>query len=228
MGQEDGAMQKIVPCSEGGLNLARKTAKSAPSGEDQLKERLLKAATEVFLEKGFAATSVDEIASRAKASKLTFYNHFGNKEKLFEAIVTRLNSTMFKGFVDALEADVPMEQALHFFVKQLAEMLYTDQAIKLVRVLHAEAARFPELADIFDRAGPQRAHALLAGYFEQQIRKGILRRVDPFTAADHLIHMALGEAFRRVLLGLSSTPSPKEVESRIKTALKVFMRAYAT
>ena len=80
------------------------------SGEDQLKERLLKAATEVFLEKGFAATSVDEIASRAKASKLTFYNHFGNKEKLFEAIVMRLNSTMFKGFADALEADVPMEQ----------------------------------------------------------------------------------------------------------------------
>jgi len=203
-------------------------AKSVPSAEDPLRERLLKAATEVFLEKGFAATSVDEIASRAKASKLTFYNHFGNKEKLFEAIVTRLNSTMFKGFVGALEADVPMDQALYFFVKQLAEMLYTDEAIKLVRVLHAEAARFPELADIFDRAGPQRAHALLAAYFEQKISKGLLRRVDPFTAADHLIHMALGEAFRRVLLGLSSAPSRKDVESRIKTALKVFMRAYAT
>ena len=208
--------------------MAMTNAKSVPSAEDPLRERLLKAATEVFLEKGFAATSVDEIASRAKASKLTFYNHFGNKEKLFEAIVTRLNSTMFKGFVGALEADVPMDQALYFFVKQLAEMLYTDEAIKLVRVLHAEAARFPELADIFDRAGPQRAHALLAAYFEQKISKGLLRRVDPFTAADHLIHMALGEAFRRVLLGLSSAPSRKDVESRIKTALKVFMRAYAT
>jgi len=40
--------------------------------------------------------------------------------------------------------------------------------------------------------------------------------------------MALGEAFRRVLLGLSSAPSRKDVESRIKTALKVFMRGYAT
>ena len=166
------------------------------------------AATEVFLEKGFAATSVDEIASRAKASKLTFYNHFGNKEKLFEAIVMRLNSTMFEGFVNALEADVPMEQALYSFVKQLAEMLYTDQAVKLVRVLHGEAARFPQLAEIFDRAGP--------------------RRADAVPAADHLIHMALGEAFRRVLLGLSSTPSPKEVESRIEKVLKVFMLAYAT
>ncbi len=207
--------------------MTNKTAKSATSGEDRLKERLLQAATEVFLEKGFAATSVDEIASRAKASKLTFYNHFGNKQKLFEAIVMRLNSMMFKGFADALEADVPMERALYLFVKNLAEMLYTDQAVKLVRVLHAEAARFPELAEIFDRAGPRRAHALLAAYFEQKIRKGLLRSVDPFTAADHLVHMALGEAFRRVLLGLSSTPSPKEVESRINAALKVFMRAYA-
>jgi TetR/AcrR family transcriptional regulator, mexJK operon transcriptional repressor len=220
-------MQKVVPCSERGLNLAKKTAKSPPSGEDLLKERLLIAATQVFLENGFAATSVDEIASRAKASKLTFYKHFGNKEKLFEAIVMRLNSTMFEGFVEALEANVPMEQALYRFVKELAEMLYTDQAIKLVRVLHAEAARFPQLADIFDRAGPQRAHALLAVYFEQKMSKGLLRRADPFTAADHLIHMALGEAFRRVLLGLSPTPSRTEVKSRIKAALKVFMRAYA-
>jgi TetR/AcrR family transcriptional regulator, mexJK operon transcriptional repressor len=210
------------------LKLARKTAESVLSGEDRLKQRLLIAATEVFLENGFAASSVDEIASRAKASKLTFYKHFGNKEKLFEAIVMRLNSTMFEGFVDALEADVPIEQALYYFVKQLAEMLYTDQAIKLVRVLHAEAARFPQLADIFDRAGPQRAHALLAVYFEQKISKGLVRKVDPFTAADHLIHMALGEVFRRVLVGLSSTPSPKYLESRIETALKVFMLAYAT
>ena len=202
-------------------------SKAAPSGEDQLSERLLNAATEVFLEKGFAATSVDEIAARAKASKITFYHHFGNKEKLFEAIVMRLNSSMFRGFADALEADVPVEQALYRFIKQLAEMLYTDQAVKLVRVLHAEAARFPELAEIFDKAGPQRAHALLAEYFKLQIRNGHMLRVDPLTAADHLIHLSLGEAFRRVLLGLASTPSPKDVERRINAALKVFMRAYA-
>ena len=200
---------------------------AAPAGEDQLSERLLNAATEVFLEKGFAATSVDEIAARAKASKLTFYHHFGNKEKLFEAIVMRLNATMFRGLADALQADIPMDQALHRFIKQLAEMLYTDQAVKLVRVLHAEAARFPELAEIFDKAGPQRAHALLAEYFKLQIRKGHMLRVDPLTAADHLIHMSLGEAFRRVLLGLASTPSPKDVERRINEALKVFMRAFA-
>ena len=217
----------VMPCLSRELAVPKATQKNVPSGEDQLSERLLNAATEVFLEKGFAATSVDEIASRAKASKITFYNHFGNKEKLFEAIVMRLNSTMFQGFADALEADVPMQQALHLFLKQLAEMLYTDQAVKLVRVLHAEAARFPELGEIFDKAGPQRAHALLAKYFKLQIRKGNMLNADPLTAADHLIHMSLGEAFRRVLLGLPSTPSPKDVERRIDAALKVFMRAFA-
>ena len=202
-------------------------SRTAPSGEDHLSERLLNAATEVFLEKGFATTSVDEIASRAKASKLTFYHHFGNKEKLFEAIVMRLNSTMFRGLADALEADVPMEQALHPFMKQMSNMLYTDQAVKLVRILHAEAARFPELAEIFDKAGPQRAHALLAEYFKLQISKGRMLSVDPLAAADHLIHMSLGEAFRRVLLGLASSPSPKDVESRIDAALQAFLRAYS-
>jgi TetR/AcrR family transcriptional repressor of mexJK operon len=220
-------MQRVMPCLDWEVAVPKATSTAVPSGEDLLSERLLNAATEVFLEKGFASTSVDEIASRAKASKLTFYHHFGNKEKLFEAIVMRLNATMFRGFADALEADVPMEQALHRFMKQMAEMLYTDQAVKLVRVLHAEAARFPELAEIFDKAGPQRAHALLAEYFKLQIRKGHMVRVDPLTAADHLIHMSLGEAFRRVLLGLASTPSPKDVERRINAALKVFMRAFS-
>ncbi len=219
-------MNKFVSSSEGGANLATRKAGAALPREDLLNERLLNAATEVFLEKGFAATSVDEIAARAKASKLTFYNHFGNKEKLFEAIVLRLNATMFKGFVDALQADVPIENALYLFIKELSEMLYAEKAIKLVRVLHAESARFPELADIFDRAGPQRAHELLGVYFNQKMAEGQLRSVDPYVAAEHLIHMALGEAFRRVLLGLASTPSPKEVEGRIRDALNVFMRAY--
>ena len=220
-------MPRVMPCLDQEVPLPTATSKAAPSGGEQLRDRLLNAATEVFLEKGFAATSVDEIASRAKASKLTFYHHFGNKEKLFEAIVMRLNATMFRGFADALEADVPVEQALRRFLKQMAEMLYTDQAVKLVRVLHAEAARFPQLAEIFDKAGPQRAHALLADYFKLQIRKGNMTSVDPLTAADHLIHMSLGEAFRRVLLGLASSPSPKDVERRINAALKVFMKAFA-
>ena len=220
-------MQIIVPCLDREVAVSKATSKVASPREDQLRERLLNAATEVFLEKGFATTSVDEVAARAKASKVTFYHHFGNKEKLFEAIVMRLNATMFRGFADALEADVPMEQALLRFMKQMAEMLYTDQAVKLVRVLHAEAGRFPELAEIFDKAGPQRAHALLAEYFKLQIRKGHMLRVDPLIAADHLIHMSLGEAFRRVLLGLASTPSPKDVERRINAALKVFMKAFA-
>ena len=220
-------MQKVMPCLDQEVAVPKANSKAASPREDQLSERLLNAATEVFLEKGFAASSVDEIAERARASKVTFYHHFGNKEKLFEAIVMRLNATMFQGFSDALEADLPMEQALRRFMKQMAEMLYTDQAVKLVRVLHAEAARFPVLAEIFDKAGPQRAHALLAEYFKVQIRKGHMLRVDPLTAADHLIHMSLGEAFRRVLLGLASTPSPKDVDHRINAALKVFMKAFA-
>ena len=220
-------MQIDMPCLDQELVMPKATSKAASPREDQLRERLLNAATEVFLEKGFATTSVDEIAARARASKVTFYHHFGNKEKLFEAIVMRLNSTMFRGFEDALEADVQMEQALHRFLKQMEEMLYSDQAVKLVRVLHAEAARFPELAEIFDKAGPQRAHALLADYFKLQIRKGNMTRIDPLIAADHLIHMSLGEAFRRVLLGLASSPSPKDVERRINAALKVFMKAFA-
>jgi AcrR family transcriptional regulator len=84
----------------------RQALKTPPTDtEEQLTDRLLNAATEVFLEKGFSAATIDEMAIRAKAGKITFYNHFGNKEALFEAIILRINKTIFQGFVSALQAD---------------------------------------------------------------------------------------------------------------------------
>ena len=66
-----------------------------------VERRILDAAQKLFLEKGFAGASIDEIAEMAPASKPTIYSHFPGKEALFAAVVARVINglTNFDGYV---------------------------------------------------------------------------------------------------------------------------------
>ncbi len=190
-------------------------------------ERLLAAATDVFLEKGFSATSIDEIAASAKASKITFYNHFGNKEELFESVMIRMNERIHASFAAALEGDITVEQGLLSFARQMMKVLYSAEAVRLLRVLHSETERFPHLGQIFEEAGPERGRKLLTGFIRKKMEDGELREAEPDLAAEHFMHLALGELARRMLLGLIP-PSKDQIEKRLKSAVDVFRRAYSS
>ena len=190
-------------------------------------ERLLAAATEVFLDKGFSAATIDEIAAAAKASKITFYNHFGNKEQLFEAVVLRVNERIDSGFAAALKGNISVEKGLLSFARQMMTVLYSGEAIRLLRVLHSESERFPHLGQVFEQAGPERGRALLTGFILKKMEDGKLRRAEADLAAEQFMHLALGELSRRLLLGLVN-PGKEEVEKRLKSAVDVFQRAYGS
>jgi TetR/AcrR family transcriptional repressor of mexJK operon len=191
-----------------------------------LNERLLKAAVEVFLEKGFVAASVDEIAARAKASKITFYNHYGNKEALFEAVIRRQNAALLKTMGGTIRDDFPLENLLTEFARRIHALFLEKDTVKMVRVLHAEADRFPQLASVFEHAGPSHAIETLAAELERRMANGSLRKADPVLAAEQFLHLALGELTRRVLLGLRPPLSKAETSKRIASGIDVFLRAY--
>src|SRR6201997_950924 len=71
-----------------------------PKDARDVKSRILDAAQQVFLKRGYQSASLDEIAEVAPASKPTIYAHFDGKEALFEAVVARVldGLTNFQGF----------------------------------------------------------------------------------------------------------------------------------
>jgi len=220
--------RKLVRPRDASVSRSGAPASTIPphATKDQLTDRLLNAATEVFLEKGFSASTSDEMAVRAKAGNITFYKHFGNKQALFEAIILRVNKTIFQGFVAALEANTPVRRALTLFLQRLADVFHDEDAVRLVRVLQAESERFPRLAEVFDKDGPRKSHAMLQKFLLQRMQAGELRRSNASIAAEQLVHMATGERSRRTLLGLSPSLSRKESEARIAASIDTFMRAY--
>ncbi|TLF42683.1 helix-turn-helix transcriptional regulator, partial [Halomonas urmiana] len=67
---------------------------------------LLEAALDLFVEKGFAATRVDDVAARAGVSKGTLFLYFPSKEELFKAVVRENIVGRFAEWNNALESFV--------------------------------------------------------------------------------------------------------------------------
>ncbi len=75
----------------------------------QRRQQLLDVGRTLFAERGFEATSIEEIAVRAKVSKPVVYEHFGGKEGLYAVVVDREMQRLLAKFVSALQGEKPRE-----------------------------------------------------------------------------------------------------------------------
>lgn len=114
---------------------------------------MLDAAAGLFLRDGFAATSIEAIATAAGVSKRTLYARFAGKEAVFLAVVQRLIGTWLTGFDAAVEAAPSLEAALLAAGQRMLAVALTPSALALHRLMVAEAGRFPELATALRDAG---------------------------------------------------------------------------
>jgi len=142
-------------------------------------QELTAAALALFVEKGFAATRLDEIAARAGVSKGTLYLYFDSKEALFRAVIR-------EGVVPAIEAGEAMlaEQGddppglLRAFMEAWWERIGSTELAGIPRLIMAEAGNFPEVARYYNDAVIQRGLALLRAAVQRGIDRGIFRPVD--------------------------------------------------
>lgn len=201
---------------------ARKTAVTSDTRSDLL----LDIAAQCFLEKGFEATSVGEIAERAHASKETFYSKFTNKNELFRLVIERLMGRFGSDVGTALGLHQQPQRALLAFSAILLERLLSDEGVGLQNIVFMEARRFPEIASIFYEFGPRRTSDALTKYLDAQVKKGALRSLDSGIAASHFMGLLTSDMMMLRSLGILGTLSPEERSKRCRDAVEVFLRAY--
>src|SRR5580704_6960412 len=112
----------------------------------EVEERILDAARKVFLERGFAAASIDEIAEVARSGKPTIYARFSGKEALFKAVVMRSVAANVAHFDSYTPTGANIEERLESIAATVLEWILLSDSIGLLRVAIAEAPRFPDLA----------------------------------------------------------------------------------
>jgi TetR/AcrR family transcriptional regulator, mexJK operon transcriptional repressor len=158
------------------------------------RQAILRAARDLFLRRGYAGTSMDEVALIAEASKVTIYKHFSDKHTLFIAVVTDAIDEAKAGsqsLVDKLGNSNDLELDLRDFARQHVALVTQPHLIQMRRMIIAEAHRFPDLARAWHRVGPERAHASLAGQIDKLVARGQLQVPDSLVAAQLLNYLIL-------------------------------------
>ncbi|MDY6781760.1 MAG: TetR/AcrR family transcriptional regulator [Cyanobacteriota bacterium] len=162
-----------------------KAKPSAPSSSKPDKAKaILAGALEVFTTHGYAAASMDRIASAAGVSKPTLYSYFQDKEGLFIATIQQLTQNshqMLLNLPTDAEMKVPPDEVLRQMATSVLEEFSQNQPLlTLMRLVIGESERFPELAQTFVGEVQKPLLEKLAGYFASQPQ---LQLPDPAVAA---------------------------------------------
>ena len=112
-------------------------------------------ALQVFTTYGYAAASMDRIASTAGVSKPTLYRYFQDKEGLFIALIQHLtqnNRQMLFNLPTEPDLQNPPDQVLRQLATSVLDEFSRNQPLStLMRLIIGESERFPELAQTFVR-----------------------------------------------------------------------------
>jgi len=151
-------------------------------------QELLAAALDLFVERGFATTRLEDVAKRAGVSKGTLYLYFANKEELFKAVV-RENIVPVIGAAEDTIAEFQGHSAelLRAVVHSWWQRLGATKASGIVKLVMAEANNFPDLAQFYREEVIARASAMIASMLERAVRRGEFRPVDIPTMTQLLI-----------------------------------------
>ncbi|MCW8886211.1 MAG: TetR/AcrR family transcriptional regulator, partial [Motiliproteus sp.] len=171
--------------------------KKPRSKSEEKRQQILDSATLLFTERGFADTSMDQVAKQAEVSKQTVYSHFGGKDELFTAAIERRCVAS-----DLKDLEVSDDQSARTILQQICarfvDLILSEDVVRVHRVCVSQAVAYPEVARLFYKAGPQQTISEVARVLEQLDARGDLVVDDSRYAATQLLLMLKGEARMRI------------------------------
>ncbi|WP_068073150.1 TetR/AcrR family transcriptional regulator [Novosphingobium lentum] len=180
---------RTIDTAAGGAKEARpakrKTGRPTRDQASRLTETILHVAMELFLKKGYSATSVEAIVERAHISKATFYSRFPSKSEVLEAAIDALTSRFAPINSLAEDDDRPFAERLYAIGALLMDTAQLPEGIALERLTMAESARFPRLAQAVHEHGTRHVEDSLVRFFEDAHCKGEIGKADFQLLAEH-------------------------------------------
>lgn len=207
--------------------MAETVEKPAKPRSEHKHRSIQQAGTDIFLQFGYGAATMDMIAAEAGVSKQTVYNHFQSKEGLFKAAIEELTSALMAPLVVRDAAKSTPERELRRLGRDFLTLMLRPAALALYRLIVAESARFPELGGAIYAVGAGRMLGLLADYLAWETRNGRLSVADPELAAEQFVGMLTGRLQLRALLGACATPGADELERRVDHVVACFLALHA-
>lgn len=194
---------------------------------DERRDGILDVGRDCFLADGYAATSMSSIAARLGGSKGTLYNYFKSKEELFEAVMQRQCGALAETLFDVDHDGDDMRERLQHFAGKFLTLLLTPESLGIHRVVVGESGRFPELGRMFYEMGPKVILTKIAAYLSDLMDQGVLRRADPFVAAQQFKDLTISGVLQPRTWGvITGAMTDAEIEDQVNNAVDTFLRAY--
>jgi AcrR family transcriptional regulator len=186
-------------------------SRSKPRRERRKESRpneFLAAALELFIERGYAATRLEDVAKRAGASKGTLYLYFSGKDELFKAVI-RGGILPAIAKAETLVAQFPgsASDLLRAVVTGIWSNVGKTLLSGIPKLIIAESGNFPDLARFYYQEVILRGFGVIKGILERGIRQGEFRKLDVEPTARAMMGpLLLSMLWRHSFESLESSP----------------------
>jgi AcrR family transcriptional regulator len=188
-------------------------------------KRILGAAAEIFLEKGYEETSTAEIAGRAKVSKRELYSNFNDKRDILAAVITDLQAQIQAEANISWSSTEDIKTVLMKAGNQIFAFINSERFGNLFRIVAAESFRDPVSAQKFYLLGPGMGRKNTAAYIKRHMKAGDLRKADPLQAADDFLDLVISSRYLTAVV-LGQNQDATLPRSHVKHAVEIFLNYY--
>jgi AcrR family transcriptional regulator len=200
-------------------------------GMPEKRRAIMRAARAVFGREGYTRAGVDTIALEAGVSNRTIYNHFTDKEQLFQTVALEGAEQVTAAIAEILERHLRKivdvrEDLIAFGLERVAAVTEFPDHFALVRTIEAEASRIPtDVLEAWRDVGPLSAHKRLAPYLRRIGERGLLVLDDPERAANHFNLLTITDVNQRTFYGALPLPEA-DVNTIVVDGVDTFLRLY--
>lgn len=151
-------------------------------------QELLAAALDLFVERGYAATRLDDVAAQAGVSKGTLYLYFTNKEELFKAVV-RENMLPVLGEAEEIVSkhDGHSRELFIEIMRGWWERIGSTKLSGITKLMMAESGNFPEVSRFYYEEVIARSNAMIVSMLARGVARGEFRQIDPHQAMNVVV-----------------------------------------
>lgn len=191
-----------------------------------VRDRILAAAFEAFRERGYAATSTLEIATRARVSKRELYALVGNKQQmLIAAIGERARRLQAPADMPRLGDRATLAQVLTAFGTRVVQEVSDPDVVGVFRLAIAEAIQAPEVARTLESLGRETGRAALRHIMTQARAAGLIDG-RPADLAEQFAGLLWRDLLVSLLLGVVERPNLHAIDARAREAAEAFLRLH--
>jgi AcrR family transcriptional regulator len=193
--------------------------------------RILAAARRVFLERGLAGASIDEIANVARAGKPTIYARFPGKEALFAAVAMSNVTATAARFEGHVPTGSTLDERLAKLGTALVHWILASDIVAVMRLGISEARRFPDLAINVHLTARRRGEEIVGKLLAETAHSDALGALAAFaperlaTTARFFIDLVVWPILTRALFGEKLQDLRAEVETDVVRSVAFFLAA---